>query len=230
MNRRELLTALGAVPALKAAAPFAAETAEATAPADSASTPTAKKWAQISPREQIRRRYFPDLPLLTQDGRTVRLYDDLVRDRIVLINFMYATCTGVCPTVMTNLGRVRKLLGDRVGRDIFLLSFTLKPTEDTPEILADYARMHGIGPGWTLLTGKPTDLERLRRTLGFYDSNPELDKDTSNHIGIVRYGNEPLMRWGACPGMSTPEWIAKSVLWVDWPGGKHDAPPSTAAG
>jgi len=223
MNRRELLTALGAAPA-------AALAAEPTAPASPAPSPTPGRWAQISPREQIRRRYFPDLPLLTQEGRTVRLYDDLVKDKMVLINFMYATCTGVCPTVMANLGRVRKILGDRVGRDIFLLSFTLKPAEDTPEVLADYARMHGIEPGWTLLTGKPADLERLRRTLGFYDSNPELDRDTSNHIGIVRYGNEPLMRWGACPGMSTPEWIAKSVLWVDWPGGKHGAEASPAAG
>jgi protein SCO1/2 len=228
MDRRQLLTALGMVPA--AAALATETTAPAGPPASQMSGQTSRKWAQISPREQIRRRYFPDVALLTQEGRTVRLYQDLVKDKIVLINFMYATCTGVCPTVMTNLGRVRKLLGERVGRDIFLLSFTLKPAEDTPEILADYAKMHGVEPGWTLLTGKPADLERLRRTLGFYDSNPELDKDTSNHIGIVRYGNEPLMRWGACPGMSTPEWIAKSVLWVDWPGGKRGEASSTASG
>lgn len=227
MDRRQLLTALGMVPA---AAALAAETAAPAGPPASQTSGQTRKWAQVSPREQIRRRYFPDVALLTQEGRTVRLYEDLVKDKIVLMNFMYATCTGVCPTVMTNLGRVRKLLGERVGRDIFLLSFTLKPAEDTPEILADYAKMHGIEPGWTLLTGKPADLERLRRTLGFYDSNPELDKDTSNHIGIVRYGNEPLMRWGACPGMSTPEWIAKSVLWVDWPGGKRGAASSTASG
>ena len=228
MNRRELLTALGMAPA--AAAALASETTETTAPASPAAGQAPRKWAQISPREQIRRRYFPDLQLLDQSGRTVRLYDDLIKDKIVLINFMYATCTGVCPTVMTNLARVRKILGERVGRDIWMLSFTLKPAEDTPAVLADYARMHGIEPGWALLTGKPADLERLRRTLGFYDSNPELDKDTSNHIGIVRYGNEPLMRWGACPGMSTPEWIAKSVRWIDWPGGKDGAAASMTAG
>jgi len=228
MNRRQLLTALGMTPA--AAAAMAAGAAETAPPAGPAPGPTPRRWAQIPPREQIRRRYFPDLPLLDQTGRTVRLYDDLVKDKIVLINFMYATCTGVCPTVMANLARVRQILGDRVGRDIWMLSFTLKPDEDTPEVLADYAKMHGIEPGWALLTGKPADLERLRRTLGFYDSNPELDKDTSNHIGIVRYGNEPLMRWGACPGQSTPEWIAKSVGWIDWPDGKHGAAASAAAG
>jgi protein SCO1/2 len=98
---------------------------------------------------------------------------------------------------------------------------TLKPKEDTVPVLAEYAQKHGLKPGWSLLTGKPEDVDLLRRTLGFYDSNPELDRDTSNHIGIVRYGNEPLMRWGACPGMSEPEWIAKSILWLDWPKGER---------
>ena len=206
MNRRELLTALGAAPVVSAALR-----------AEEEATPAPRHWAQIAPREQIQRRFFPNLPLVTHDGREARFYDDLIKDKMVLINFMYATCTGVCPTVMTNLGRVRKILGDRVGRDIFIYSLTLKPQEDTVPVLADYARMHGLEPGWSLLTGKPEDVERLRHTLGFYDSNPELDRDTTNHVGIVRYGNEPLMRWGACPGMSTPQWIAKSVLWVDWP-------------
>jgi protein SCO1/2 len=203
MNRRELLATAGLAPlAVGLAAPARAEE---------------RKWADIPPRESIRKRYFPDVPLLTHEGKTVRFYDDLVKDKMVVFNFMYATCTGICPTVMTNLSRVRKVLGDRVGRDIFFYSLTLKPREDTVPVLAEYAQKHGLQPGWSLLTGKPDDIELLRHKLGFYDSNPELDSDTSNHIGIVRYGNEPLMRWGACPGMSTPEWIAKSILWLDWP-------------
>ena len=74
--------------------------------------------------------------------------------------------------------------------------------------------MHGIRPGWTYLTGKPDEIELLRRKLGYVDPNPELDKDTSNHIGNVRYGNEPLMLWSACPGLDDPEWIIKSISWV----------------
>lgn len=210
MNRRELLTMLGAAP-LATAAVMAEE------PSPSASPTGPRKWAEISPREKIRQRYFPNFQLQTHEGREVRFYDDLVKDKLVLFNFMYATCTGICPTVMLNLERVRRILGDRVGRDIFLYSLTLKPKEDTVPVLAEYAKKHNLKPGWSLLTGKPDDIETLRHTLGFYDSNPELDRDTSNHIGIVRYGNEPLMRWGACPGMSEPEWIAKSILWVDWP-------------
>src|SRR4051794_18717689 len=212
MNRRELLAALGTAPVATAA--LRAEEAPPQNPAQ-------RRWAEIPPRESIRKRYFPNLPLLTHEGREVRFYDDLVKDKMVLFNFMYATCTGICPTVMLNLSRVRKILGDRVGRDIFMYSLTLKPREDTLPVLAEYALKHGLQPGWSLLTGKPDDIELLRHNLGFYDSNPELDRDTSNHIGIVRYGNEPLMRWGACPGMSTPEWIAKSILWVDWPAGQR---------
>jgi protein SCO1/2 len=214
MNRRQLFTMLGTAP-LAAAALRAGETPpQASAP---------RQWAEVSPREKIRRRYFPNLLLSTHDGREVRFYDDLVKDKLVLFNFMYATCTGICPTVMLNLARVRKLLGDRVGGDIFLYSLTLKPQEDTVPVLAEYAEKHGLGLGWSLLTGKPDDIEVLRRNLGFYDSNPQRDQDVSNHIGLVRYGNEPLMRWGACPGMSDPAWIAKEIRWVDWPPGQRPA-------
>jgi len=202
MNRRELLAG-------KAPAPAAPE----------------RKWAEVSPRESIRKRYFPNVPLLTHDSRTVRFYDDLVKDKMVVFNFMYANCNGVCPGVMWNLARVRSLLGGRVGHDIFFCSFSLKPEEDTPEVLAKYARQRDIKPGWSLLTGKPDDVELLRHTLGFYDTNPERDRDKSNHSGNLRYGNEPLMRWAACPGMSDPEWIVESILWLDWPrpGGDRQA-------
>ena len=178
-------------------------------------------------------RLFPpkdayNFTLTDQNGHPFELAS--LRGKVVLFAFGYTHCPNFCPTTLADLAAVRRALPPRDQGRVQILFVSVDPQRDTPEVLADYAKMHGIEPGWTLLTGKPADLERLRRTLGFYDSNPELDKDTSNHIGIVRYGNEPLMRWGACPGMSTPEWIAKSVLWVDWPGGKHDAASSTAAG
>jgi protein SCO1/2 len=106
----------------------------------------------------------------------------------------------------------------RVGRDIFIYSITLKPEQDSPKALKEYARMHGVGPGWLFLTGEPEDVELLRRKLGFVDPNPEVDKDKSRHSGNIRYGNEALQQWGACPGQSNPGWIVESILWVDWPG------------
>ena len=180
-------------------------------------------WMQISPREQIRRRYFPDILLLTQDRKEVSFYQDLVKDKLVLINFMYTSCDRVCPRVTQNLARVQHLLGPRMGRDIFFYSFTLDPTHDTPEVLKDYAKAHGVGPGWSFLTGPAGQMEMLRKRLGFTDPDPELDKDRESHIGNVRYGNEARLLWGACPGMSRAEFIVESLSWIDWPKGQKPA-------
>jgi len=166
-------------------------------------------------RERVRKRFLPDVPLLTQDGKKVRFYGDLIKDRIVTINFIYTRCEGVCPGITSNLAKVQRLLGERVGLDIFMYSITLKPEEDSPRALKEYAKAHGVRPGWTFLTGSADDLELLRRKLGFTNPNPDLDKDKSQHIGNVRYGNEPLILWAACPGLASPEWIAESISWVD---------------
>ena|SRR5437867_5050116 len=180
--------------------------------------------ARSTPRDAIRDRYFPNVTLTTQEGRRVRFYDDLIKEKIVTINLIYATCDKICPTVTANLAKVQKLLGNRVGRDIFMYSITLKPEVDTPEVLHQYAATHGAGPGWLFLTGKPDDVELLRRKLGFVDPDPIVDADKSSHAGNVRYGNEALQLWAACPGLANPEWIAKSISWVAAPrlqGGKR---------
>ena len=170
-----------------------------------------------SARERLREKHFPNLLLTTHEGKKVRFYDDLLKDKIVLLNFMYAKCEGICPGITSNLRREQKLLGSRVGRDVFMYSFTLKPEQDTPEKMAAYAKMHGTGPGWLFLTGEPSDMELLRRKLGFTDPDPVLDADKSSHIGNVRYGNEALLRWGSCPGMSKPSWIVESLSWLERP-------------
>src|SRR6516225_7113525 len=148
-----------------------------------------RQWASTPPREVIRQRYFPNLLLTTQEKREVRLYDDLIKDRVVLINFMFTSCNGICPRTTQNLVRVQQLLGERVGRDIFMYSFTLDPLHDTPDVLKEFASAHHVRPGWQFLTGKPEHMEQLRRRLGFVDPDPALDKDKESHIGNVRYGN-----------------------------------------
>ena len=172
----------------------------------------------ISAREGIRERYFPNVVLTTHEGRKVRFYDDLIRDKIVTINVMYTQCQdGWCPLTTDNLVRVQKLLKGRVGRDIFMYSLTLTPEHDTPPVLKGYARAHGVGPGWTFLTGNPQDVEMLRRKLGFSWADPVRDAKKANHTGNLRYGNEPLQLWAACPTMAKPEWIVESISFVDWP-------------
>jgi protein SCO1/2 len=173
---------------------------------------------EISARETIRERYFPNLVLITHEGRTVRFYDDLIKDKVVTINVMYTRCEdGWCPLTTANLVRVQKLLKERVGRDIFMYSITLDPRHDTPAVLKKYARARGVGPGWAFLTGKSDDIELLRRKLGFSWADPVRDAKRVNHTGNLRYGNEPLQLWAACPTMSKPEWIAESISWVAWP-------------
>jgi protein SCO1/2 len=175
-----------------------------------------------SPRERIRQQYFPNVLLTTQEGRQVRFYDDLLKDKIVLLNFMYTLCSdGTCPIVTHNLVQVQRLLGKRMGRDVFFISLSLKPEQDTPIVLKAYAKAHGVGPGWAFVTGKPEDMELLRRRLGFTDPNPERDADANNHTGMIRYGNEPRHIWAGAPGEADPAFIAQMIGWVDWPAKKQ---------
>jgi protein SCO1/2 len=115
---------------------------------------------------------------------------------------------------------VQTLLGKRMGHDIFMCSFTLKPVEDTPEVLRRYARSLHARPGWQFLTGAPADLELVRRRLGFADLDPVLDADKTNHTGMVRYGNEAMMLWAACPGLTRPDDLAQSILSLASPPGQ----------
>jgi protein SCO1/2 len=192
---------------------------------DTPDAPASKQWGTMSPREAIRRRHFPDVTLVTHEGKKVRLYEDLIKDRCVMMNFMYAQCTGICSPVTANLKRAQTLLKDRIGRDMFMYSFTLKPEEDSPAALREYVKERKLGPGWTFLTGHPDDLDQVRRRLGFSDLDPKTDADRSSHTGIVRYGNEPLMLWAAFPGVQLPEAIVKSMMWVASPGKGAPAAP-----
>jgi len=166
----------------------------------------------IPPRELMRRRHFPNIELVTHKGKKVHFYDDLIKDKKVVLNFMYVKCEGICVPVTANLVKVQKILNNRVGRDIFMYSITLKPEEDTPEALRKYAAGFHVGPGWLFLTGKPSDIELLRRSLGYRYADPVEDADKSNHIGMLRFGNEPFVRWAACPGLAHADWIATSIL------------------
>lgn len=158
--------------------------------------------------------YLPDVPIMTHEGRQVRFYTDLVRGKIVLINFMYSSCAGICPGMTSNLKDVYRALNGRVGRDIFMYSITLQPSKDTVERLRSYVRARGIGNGWFFLTGNAADLEQIRKRLGFYDPDPEVDSDGAQHTGMLRIGNDALQRWMMCPALAEPSAILRSVSWM----------------
>ncbi|MFL6210196.1 MAG: SCO family protein [Pyrinomonadaceae bacterium] len=203
MTRRDLLKAVGATTAVAGAATLAQEK-----PAGDAKR---YNFQNLSPRELIQRRHLPNVELVTQDGRKVHFYDDLIKDRRVVLQFMFTRCKDICPVITHHLAEVQGLLQGRVGRDIFFYSVTLSPEEDTPKDLREFARMHGAGPGWTFLTGKPEDILLLRRSLGFYLDDPKQDADRNNHSGMLVVGTEPLMRWAMCEGGAKPEWIATVI-------------------
>ena len=158
---------------------------------------------------------FPNVTLTTHEGTEVRFYQDLIKGKIVLINFMYATCTNSCPTFTANLVRVQRLFGNRIGRDVFMYSISLDPEHDTPEVLSQYVKNYSVQPGWTFLTGSTADITTLRRRLGLRDLDPVVDADKSQHIGVVLYGDERFDRWAACPALSEPREIVKYVGLVD---------------
>jgi protein SCO1 len=156
---------------------------------------------------------LPNVPLVTHEGKQVRFYDDLIRDKTVLFNFFVVGCTeGRCPIAIHNLRQVQNLLGERMGRDIFFYSITLQPKQDTAARLKEHAEAFEIGPGWLFLTGKPKDVDLLRRRQGYVDRDPVRDKDPNNHSGMARYGNDRLERWASVSVRSSPKNIATSIL------------------
>lgn len=165
----------------------------------------------ISPRELIRRRHLPNVELITMDGKKLHFYDDLVKNRKVVIQFLFTRCKEACPVITSHLVQVQKLLDGRVGRDIFFISITLSPEEDGPKELKRFAKAHGAGPGWTFCTGKPADILLLRRSLGFTYENPREDADRNNHTGMLLVGDEPLCRWASAEGGAKPSWLALMI-------------------
>lgn len=166
----------------------------------------------VTERRFRRPRYFPNCVLRTHEGREVRFYDDLLKGKAVAINMMYAKCEGICPRMTENLLEVQERLGDALGRDVFMYSITLQPAHDTPEVLLRYTQRQVSTPRWPFLTGAPADIELIRRTLGFYDNDPEVDMDKRQHTGMVRIGNEPLERWSMTPALGKPAQIAAAIL------------------
>lgn len=168
-----------------------------------------------------RRNRFPNVLLMTHEGKEVRFYDDLVKGKIVLINMMYTRCQdGLCLPTTANLARLQDNLGDRLGHDIFIYSITLDPEYDIPSVLKKYAENFDVRPGWYFLTGNKPDIERLRKKLGYVWADPIKDNDRTQHTGMLRFGIEPLDLWGACPALTKPKWIARYVSWLEPAGGR----------
>src|SRR5262245_3537546 len=110
--------------------------------------------------------YVPNVPVVTQDGNVLNFYDDLIKDKIVVLSFIYTSCKDICPLATARLGEAQERLGDRLGRDIFFYSISIEPERDTPERLKQYADAFHAGPGWVFLNGLPEDIKLISDMFG----------------------------------------------------------------
>jgi protein SCO1 len=154
--------------------------------------------------------YFPNIPLVTHEGKEVRFFEDLIKDKVVSINFIYTSCPDACALETARMREVQKILGDRVGRDVFLYSITIDPEHDTPEVLNEYAGKFQIGPGWLFLTGKKADITLLRKKLGLY-SEEDANRDLSEHNLSQMIGNQATGQWIKVSPFENPYIMATKI-------------------
>lgn len=159
-------------------------------------------------RARARDKRLPNVPLLTQDGKTVYFYDDIVKGHKAVINVMYTVCANICTPATRNLMDARAQLGD-FGRQVRFVSLSLTPLTDRPAELRAYKAQFGIDASWTFLTGTPENVERVQRALGFL-TDDEGD-DLLSHAGSAVVVDEPRVRWGHTNTMIPGRSIARMI-------------------
>ena len=133
-------------------------------------------------------KYFPNTILVTQDNQKVKFYDDLLKDKFVVINFIFTTCTTVCPPMTANLRKVQTLLAER-GDQVNMISISVDPQTDTPERLKAFAQKFKAGPGWYFLTGDKANVDAVLHKLGGYVA------EKNDHTVTLILGNVNTGEW-----------------------------------
>ena len=169
--------------------------------------------------------YFPNIELTTHENEKVRFFDDLIKDKVVVINFIYTTCPDACPLETARMSEVYEILGGRVGQDVFFYSITIDPDVDTPEVLAEYAKRYQVGPGWKFLTGDEQEIILLRKKLGLYID--EVNKDPNDHNLNMIIGNQKTGRWMRRSPFENPYILSNEIgSWLHNYKDKSDNPNS----
>jgi protein SCO1 len=150
-------------------------------------------------------KYFSDVELINQDGEKVRFYTDVLKGKTVVVNAFFTTCTSVCPPMNRSFEKIQEAFGNRVGKDVFLVSITVDPATDTPARLKEYAAKFHARKGWTFLTGKKENIDWALYKLGQYV------QDKNEHKTVVIIGNEATGLWKKAFGMAKVEELIKLV-------------------
>jgi len=150
-------------------------------------------------------KYFSDVELLNQDGEKVRFYSDVLKNKVVVINTFFTTCKSICPPMNRNFEKIQEALGDRLGKDVFLISITVDPATDTPTRLKEYGQRFHARPGWMFLTGKKENVDWALYKLGQYVETKD------DHTSIFIIGNEPKGLWKKAMGLAKAEELIRIV-------------------
>ncbi|HLL02970.1 MAG TPA: SCO family protein [Myxococcaceae bacterium] len=143
-----------------------------------------------SPEDEKSRAWFTDTVLVTQDGKKVHFYSDVLKNRVVVISFLFTRCPTACPLITQQLNQLKARLAERFGREVFFVSISVDSEYDTPERLKEFALKHQAAhPGWTFLTGKKSDVDQVIARLGQYVENIE------SHSTVLIAGNEKRRHW-----------------------------------
>jgi protein SCO1 len=148
---------------------------------------------------------IPDIMVLDQKGERRHFYSDLVKQKVVAINFIYTTCTTICPPLGATFGKLQKSLGERAGKDVFLISVSVDPATDTPQRLRDWGKQFGAKAGWTLVTGEKAELNRLLEAFGVEAASPEA------HSPMVLIVNDRAERWKRVYGLGSTATLTYNV-------------------
>jgi protein SCO1/2 len=154
-----------------------------------------KMGQEKEPEQSAAAKWFSDVELLDQDGRKVHFYSDMLKGKTVVVNAFFTTCTSVCPPMNRNMEKIQEALGDRLGKEVFLISITVDPATDTPTRLKEYAGKFHARPGWTFLTGKKENVDWALYKLGQYVETKD------DHTTVIIVGNETTGLWKKMFGM-----------------------------
>ena len=153
--------------------------------------------------------YFPNVELVNQDGKAVRFWDDLLRDKIVVVNFVYTDCPDICGLATARMAQVVDWLSERIGKDIFVYSISLDPETDTPPRLKEFADAFQAPEGWMFLTGSPENVDIVRFKMG------ERSESLAQHRTDMVIGNAATGEWRRASLMGSLVVLTEEILSLD---------------
>jgi protein SCO1/2 len=162
-----------------------------------------------APAESPAQHYFGEIPLVNQDGQTMRLYSDVLKGRTVVIDAMFTQCAGACPLMSANMAKIQDWLGDRLGKDVYLISISVDPANDTPTKMKEYAARFKARPGWYFLTGSKENVNAALAKLG------QAVETREAHTNLFLVGNDKTGLWKKAFGLAKPDElipVVESVL------------------